>query len=386
MKVAYVVDKWVELSQTFVVEEVQELRRQGTDVVVVALHKGTENTALPAAYLRETPSGWRVHARAHGRWALRSPRRYASFLRLLAAVGEDRGPIAWKRLPWLAEQLKLQGVDRLHAHFAWDGATAAAALSRLTGWPWALTVHARDIYAPRPRVQLKLETCDLLVTVCRYNVHLLRDRYGLTRHVELVICGVAVPASWGTTPEKVDVIAVGRLVEKKGFDVLLRAFRQVLDVRPQSTLHVLGEGSEGGRLRTLAEKLDLGDQVVFAGAVPHDEVLSRIDEAAILCLPARIAQDGDADSMPVVIKEAMVRGKPVVATDVTAVPEMVDDEVGLLVAPEDDVSLGHALLRLLEDPSLRRALGRQGRERAVSRFAREAEVARLRVALASMAS
>lgn len=385
MTVGYVLDRWVELSQTFVLEEVRELEAQGTRVAVLALHRGSSGppSPVPATYLRDAPAG-RVHALAHLRWLLRSPRRYVAFRAAVRRHPTETGEMAWKRLPWAALRLQEQGVDRLHAHFAWAGAAAAEALSALTGWPWALTTHARDIYAPRPAVVEKLSRCTLLVTVCDYNVRLLRERYGLTRAIALVVCGVAVPDVRSRSAPECDVVAVGRLVEKKGFDVLLRAFAEVARDRPRSTLRIIGEGPQRAELEAQVDALGLRDNVELAGAVPHDEVLAAVAASAVLCLPARVAKDGDADSMPLVVKEAMAREVPVVVTPVGGLPELVDEQVGLVVPPDDPGALAVALDKLLGDEQLRTRLGRAGRERVLARFTLHGEVTRLRRLLADL--
>jgi glycosyltransferase involved in cell wall biosynthesis len=301
-------------------------------------------------------------------------------------MAADRDQVAWKRLPWVAEQLRARGVDRMHAHFAWAGASAALIVSALTGWPWALTVHARDIYAPKPALPEKLASCTLLVTVCQYNVDLLRREHHLTRHIVVVVCGVVPPATVDRSDPQLDVIAVGRLVEKKGFDLLLRAFRTVLDKRPETTLEIIGDGPLAADLEELRTTLGLGDGVRLAGPMAHTAVLERIGQARLLCLPARVASDGDADSMPVVVKEAMARAVPVVATAVTAIPEMVDDQVGFLVSPDDEAGLTAALLSLLDDPAVAARLGAAGRARVEAKFTLASEVARLRLALERMAA
>lgn len=380
----YVLDRWVELSQTFVVNEVAELRRQGVGVVVVALHEAAVDPDQPALYLRRTAAGRSVQARSHLRWAVRSPLRYLAFL-LAVGRSPERHEIAWRRLPAVADQLREQQVDRLHAHFAWAGAGAAQALSTLTGWPWALTVHARDIYAPRPGVQRKLQGCNLLVTVCRYNVEILRDQLHVRRPVELVVCGVTPPPVMDVQPI-VDVLAVGRLVEKKGFDLLVRAFAAIADEHPSSSLEIIGAGPLESELQDLVRALGIAGRVRLPGPLPHRQVLDRVAAARVFCLPARIAADGDADSMPVVIKEAMARSVPVVASAITAIPEMVDDEVGLLVPPEDVERLAQALRTLLGDPDLCRRLGAAGRARVEASFTLADEVRRLRGALERMSA
>jgi glycosyltransferase involved in cell wall biosynthesis len=386
MTTGYVLDRWVELSQTFVVEEVKELTAQGTDVAVVALHRGSAEplSGIPFTFLREAPPG-RVHQREHLRWARRNPLRYAAFLAAVRHHPTEAAEMAWKRLPWVATQLESQGVDRLHAHFAWAGAATAEALSALTGWPWAMTVHARDIYAPRPGLESKLSRCAALITVCDYNVGVLRQKHAVRRNIELVVCGVTVPEPYARPAAAHDVVAVGRLVEKKGFDTLIRAFATVRRGNPAARLVIVGGGAERAALESLVADLGLEDAVQLLGARPHSEVLDLVAASKLLCLPARIAADGDADSMPLVVKEAMARAVPVVVTPVGGLPELVDDEVGLIVPPDDPGALAVALEKLLADPSLRDRLGAAGRRRVQDRFTVQGEVTKLRKVLAGLA-
>lgn len=389
MTTGYVLDRWVELSQTFIASEIAELRRQGADVAVLALHRS--GGAVPdgaadvaSTYLRDSPSGL-LHLRHHLRWLLRGPSRYARFLIAVARHRSEAAEMAWKRLPWAASELEAHGVTRLHAHFAWAGASAARSLSALTGWPWALTVHARDILVPRPRLSDKLEGCDLLVTVCHDNLRVLRSRYGLQRPVEIVVCGVTIPASWVPPPPEVDVVAVGRLVPKKGFDLLLRAVAEMTGAGREVDVVVVGEGPERTALESLRDEIGVQGAVRLAGALPHAEVLDLIGRSRVLALPARVAPDGDADATPLVVKEAMARQVPVVVTDVGGLPELVDDEVGALVRREDPPALAAALVRLLDDDSERVRRGKAARARAAERADVRNEVARLRLLLGAMA-
>jgi colanic acid/amylovoran biosynthesis glycosyltransferase len=386
MTTGYVLDRWVELSQTFVVEEVKELTTQGTGVSVVALHRGSAEPlpGIPFTFLREAPHG-RVHRREHLRWASRNPLRYGAFLAAVRRHPTEAAEMAWKRLPWVATQLESQGVDRLHAHFAWAGAATAEALSALTGWPWAMTVHARDIYAPRPGLASKLARCAALITVCDYNVVVLRQKHAVRRDIDLVVCGVTVPEPFTRPAAEHDVVAVGRLVEKKGFDTLIRAFATVRRGNPAARLVIVGKGPERASLEGLVTELDLGDAVQLLGARPHADVLDLVAASKLLCLPARIAADGDADSMPLVVKEAMARAVPVVVTPVGGLPELVDDEVGIVVTPDDPGALAVALEKLLADPTLRDRLGTAGRQRIQDRFTIKGEVAKLREVLAGLA-
>ena len=379
LAVGYLPTRYPVLSETFVRLEVEELRRQGVEVVVAPLLPGDVPTREPLLLLYAEDRPHRVVALAHLRWLLRSPRRYARFWRVARAAGEERGEVVARHLPWLAEQLRARGVTVLHAHFAWSSAARAHALSALTGWPWSVTVHAHDVFGGPVRLAEKLAAADAVVTVCDYNARHLRDAWGV-HDVDLVVCGVEVPPEAPAPPPEVDVLAVGRLVEKKGFDLLVRAAARL----PAGTrVRVVGEGPERARLEALVA--ETGAPVELVGAQPHEQVLAAVPSARVLCLPARIAADGDRDSMPLVVKEAMARGVPVVVSDTAGLPEAVDDEVGWVVPSEDVDALVAALRAALDDPEEARRRGRAGRARVRARFTLAGEVAKQRAVLTRLA-
>ena len=391
LTVGYVVDRPAELSQTFVAGELEELRRQGVRVVMVAVDEPRNGTPadVPTLVLRTlVASQSRRRLRAVAAYvALRAPRRWVAFLGALGKVSSEiGGPAIPKRaLPYAAWWLRRQRVDVLHAHFAWRGAAAALPLSRLTGIPWSMTLHANDIFSDRRNLAAKLNAADRLVTVCDYNKRFLREKLGITRDIDLVVCGVDVPSLEPRDPD-IDIVAVGRLVEKKGFDLLLDAlFLPALRAVVRSVV-IVGDGPLEEKLRKQVADLGLADIVQIVGAQSHAETLATIARSRVLCLPARIALTGDRDSMPVVVKEAMAAGVPVVATDVVGNPEMVDGTVGRLVPPSDALALADALhdVLSLSEPQ-RRALGAAARERVLERFTMTSQVAKLRTLLAETA-
>lgn len=375
--VGYVLDHHLQTSQTFVSGELDELRRQGTVVRVVALRHGDRAVPDPEVlHLSDLRPGRKAAARAHLRLAGRHPGRYAvsaaRLARVRSEVGTAPSQVDWRTLPAAVEHLR--GVGALHAHFAWSAAAVAYVLAPLLRVPWSFTAHANDIFSRQRNLPLKLARADRVVTVCDYNQRWLREHLAVTRHVDTVVCGVRLPPRSPRRPE-VDVVAVGRLVPKKGFDVLVEAAGLLQGV----TVEIVGEGPERARLEELARRS--GASVHFVGALPHEQALERVAAASVFCLPARVARDGDRDSMPVVLKEAMAREVPVVATAVVAIPEMVDEEVGRLVPPDDPAALAAAIGELLGDPALCARLGAAGRERVRERFTLEAEVAKLRTLL-----
>lgn len=377
--VAYVVDRWQQLSETFIREEVATLRGLGTEVVVVALGAGDlDPPAGDGAIRLDLVAAAPGHRWSTARHLLLRPLATARLAVALARMRPESPH--WKRsLPSVAATLAHRRVQWVHAHFAWEASGVAQALAAMLGTGWSMTAHANDIFVRNHHLGRKLAQIDHLVTVCRYNVEQLDAAHGPLPDTHVVVCGVNVPPPSPTPPTPdIDVLAVGRLVPKKGFDLLVRAAALLVGDRPDLRIVVVGDGPERPALEALIDELGVRPNVRFAGSMEHGDALHHLARAAVVCLPARIAPDGDRDSMPVVLKEAMAAGVPVVGTAVVAIPEMVDNEVGRLVAPEDPEALARALAELVDDPQERARLGAAGRRRVQERFTLDAEVARLR--------
>jgi hypothetical protein len=168
--VTYVLTKHVQLSQTFVTGEIAELRRRGVRVQVVSIEPGAEHDP-DTLYLGELRPCRGELWRAHLRTALRRPAGYARFLvdvrRMRGEMGDRPEQVPWRLLPLVAAEVRAHGSRALHAHFAWSGAAAARLLSLLTGIPWSVTLHAKDVFAKQRHLSHKLATADRLVTVWR---------------------------------------------------------------------------------------------------------------------------------------------------------------------------------------------------------------------------
>ena len=377
LRVVYLVRRYPVMSQTFVSNEVAELRRQGVRVTVVSLWRSDDYGAddddgLVLGSVRiPRASQWQALLAL----VVRHPRRAVRFARLRWDLGDE--PIAWSRLPWLAARLEGERVATFHAHFAWEGATVAWALGLLTGRPWSVTVHANDLFSEPSHLEKKLAAADALVTVCDYNIEWLRSEATYSKEIHKVVCGVELPpAKHKPRAAGPDVLAVGRLVEKKGFDVLIAAVADLRSRGLEVSCEIVGEGPERSRLEQMASAL--GASVRLAGEQPNDAVLDRMWQARVICVPSRIATDGDRDSMPVVAKEAMARSVPVVGTIVGGIPEMVDESCGILVPPDDASALADALAEILADEEGRLRLGANARQRVADRFTLSGEVRKLR--------
>ncbi|MCA8963144.1 MAG: glycosyltransferase, partial [Planctomycetes bacterium] len=156
------------------------------------------------------------------------------------------------------------------------------------------------------------------MTISEFNRRFLTERTGLpASRIGIVHCGVDTAcfafrdAERNVQGERRTLLGVGRLVPKKGFDLLLDAAAPLLEEDPRLRVVLAGDGPELGHLQARAEILGIQDQVEFAGVVDRDRILELFDESALFALPCRVSPDGDRDGVPVVLMEAMAVGLPV---------------------------------------------------------------------------
>jgi glycosyltransferase involved in cell wall biosynthesis len=171
------------------------------------------------------------------------------------------------------------------------------------------------------------------------------------------------------------VLAVGNLVPKKGFDILIRAVGYLKRRGVAVRLRILGEGPERGALETLVREQALRDRVQLPGHFQHKELATHLAEAAAFVMPSRVTASGTRDGIPTVVIEAWLSGTPVVASLVGGMSEViVNEQTGLVFAPEEPEALADCLVRLVESPELRRSLADAGRAVAMASFSCEKNV------------
>lgn len=385
LAIAYALTKYHQLTQTFVDLEIRELRRRGHDVWVVAMERGHVDRSADSRtiYLDALVSTSSEHIRAHASYAVRHPIRYIWFLILVALLRSELGAgpeeVPWFRLPNVVRPLERARVRHVHSHFGWSGAAAAALTSALLGTSWSMTLHAKDIFTKRRNLRVKLSLAHLVITVSDYNRQWLASHGWTGRHVEVLTCGIEPAARVkreGQRGPTHRVVSVGRLIPKKGMDVVIRACALASERRPVE-VEIVGAGPLRQELDALVEHLGISDICTFVGDLPHAEALRRIEAADVFCLACRVAPDGDRDAAPTVLIEAMMRGVPVVTTRVSGIPEIVDSSCGRL-ADEDDVGgVAAAIAEILDDEALARSLGEAAARRAREAYALEVQVARL---------
>jgi len=292
----------------------------------------------------------------------------------------------------LADRLRrTPDVRHLHAHFCHGTATVAWLGSMISGIPFSFAAHARDLYQPSLNpgglLRRKVAAARFAVTCTETNRrHLARIAGGVPVHcvyhgLNADLARLLADARNGrpSAGPSIRALGVGRLVPKKGFDVLVEACALLRAQGVAVSATIVGESSaHGAEVRRRIAARGITDAVRLAGPLGQAALLDEYLRATVFCLPCRVAEDGDRDGIPNVLVEAMACGLPVVTTGVSGIPELVVDGVnGLLVPPEDPPALADAMVRLHRDPDLARRLGREAEAVVRERFDGERLATRL---------
>lgn len=282
----------------------------------------------------------------------------------------------------LAHQLRRCGIAHVHAHMAHVPTTIAMACAAGLRVPFSFTGHAADLFRDRSGLKAKLRRAAFVACISEWHAGFYRGLVPREEQAYPVIrCGVP----WPETPAGFEagrgLVAVGRLVPKKGFDVLLDALSLIPEDR-RPALMLIGDGPERKALEQHAKRLRLMETVTFTGAMDNAQIMSTMRDAAAVVLPCRVSADGDRDGIPVVLMEAMAQGVAVVSGDLPTIRELVrDGQTGVMVPPGDAKALADALTRLLQNADERRRLADAGRAHVIREFGLAPNLDRLETAI-----
>jgi colanic acid/amylovoran biosynthesis glycosyltransferase len=279
------------------------------------------------------------------------------------------------------ENLEIQHV---HAHFATHPAVAGLVIKRLTGIPYSFTVHGSDLHVERRMLCKKIEAASFAVAVSLYNKGVMVRECGqrVFDKIHVVHCGVDTKF-WRATNntssrQNLHLVCVASFEEVKGHTVLVEACKNLAERGVGFTCHLVGEGPLKQAIEELIADHNLGKQIRLHGALPRTGVRDLLADADVFVLASVPTSEGKREGIPVVLMEAMSCGLPVVASDLSGIPELVLNQVcGILVPPADARRLADALEALYKDPELRTKMGRVGRERIVDEFSLSKNALRL---------
>ena len=391
MRVAFVLKGYPRLSESFIAQEIAALERRGLEILIVSLRQPTDERRHPVhdeirAALLYLPEYLLLEPlRVFKAWfRLRKKANYREVRNLwLRDLRRDPTPNRIRRFGQalvLAVELPAD-VKRLHAHFLHTPASVARYAAALLGLPWSGSAHAKDIWTtPEWEKREKLASCEWLVTCTAAN----RDHLAALAapgRVELAYHGIDLARFPGKSSfsesirdgrnaaDPVVILSVGRLVEKKGTDVLLEALSRLPAALHWRLVHA-GGGPLKKKLQRQATRLSLDRKITWRGALTQSELLAEYRAADLFALASRVARDGDRDGLPNVLMEAHSQGLACVATRVSAIPELIHDgQTGLLVEENHPAALARALEALIVNPARRRSLGQAARARLAESFA-----------------
>ena len=354
----------------------EALSRLGHEVhIVVPYHPAIEPYETPVhIHLFRYPGAeyWSVMGYANAMDSDRSLK-WQAYLLIL--------PFLFKGASTLSRLLKQHDFDVIHSHWVLPNGPIGLLGKVRTHSPLFVSLHGSDIYFARKN--------PIFSAVARC---VFRHAQGVTAcSPELYQSAIEMGASpdstrlilWGADPEAFDshretslvreqlelekdaqvLLTLGRLVGKKGFDVLVRAMPSVLASFPKTYCIIVGDGPEGPHLQRLADQLGVLDHLRFPGFIPWNRVPEYLHISELFVAPS-MHDKGNLDGLPTVILEAMAAGRPVIASNVAGIPlAVVHDKTGLLVPERDEEALARAICHLLQDARLRDRLGEAGRAR-----------------------
>ncbi|MFQ5449581.1 MAG: glycosyltransferase family 4 protein [Nitrospinaceae bacterium] len=309
---------------------------------------------------------------------MRNPLRYWGALWFLFHRSEPNRFQEFAQAGSLAAVVQFSGITHLHTHYANEPAGVAELVYHLTGIPFSISTHAKDIYlSSKESLRRKMSRSRFIVTCTEFNKRYLRSIATCKTPIVKVYHGLFTDKfkperndGNGGPPHEVPLIlSVGRFRKKKGFPTLLQACRWLKDEGIDFRCKIVGFGPEKDSLDRWIETLSIGDKVQLEGKMVHEELIGLYRKADLFVLPCQVDEEGDRDGIPNVIMEAMAMEIPVISTTVSGIPELIDHEkTGILVPPKDPGALKSAMKHLLGQPTLRQNLGFAGRRRIVHYF------------------
>ena len=384
-RIAYLAGEYPAVSHTFILREVAALRARGLDVLTCSVRRPRPGQIRGPLEQAEACATFNLldHAKQPRRLigaqaaALKNPGLYGRTLRKAWSM---RGPglrsavyqlFYFLEATVLARHLKARGVTHLHNHFAQASCTVALLAARLAGIPFSFTLHGPADFTDPKLWRLDAKIADAVFVSCIS--HYCRSQAMLASppadwaKLHIVHCGVE-PARYDAPPAPDSgggkgLLFVGRLTAAKGVPVLIGAMPRILQAHPDAHLTLIGDGPDRAGLEDQIRRLGLSGAVRFAGYRNQDEVAEALARAAVFVLPSF------AEGVPVVLMEAMAARRPVIATRIAGIPELVEDGVsGRIVSPGDGQALAEAVYDILADPGLAARMGEAGRQRVEAGF------------------
>lgn len=389
MEIAYIVSQYPARSETFIAREMRELCTRGHDLTIARLRWSDTNAGIEVSDAEVLPLKWNPIAWLLGvQWAARrAPQALARMGRDL--LSSARPSVTWARLLVLslislalARTLHTTSIDHIRAHFLDSEAIASYWVSDLLDVPFSLTLHTLKTRFSSSLLTRVVEGASFCAVISKDAKGRLGTTAARPNEIVLIRNGVRRPGEppppLTSVPSPWKLLAVGRLVDQKGFDVLIEACEHLDAWNYSFHCTIIGDGPLRSPLEAQTHQRNVVSQVTFRGAQSNEAVLRAMRQHHVLVMPSRPARDGTRDGIPTVLIEALAHGMPVVASDFAGIPELIKDGItGNLVPPNAPIELACVLRDLFEDPQQTSSMGKAGRERVRHEFDLETEINKL---------
>ena len=357
-RIAYITSSFGALSHTFIRREIIELRKLGLNISLYGIRPqaaeelSTQERALENETIYLYPFRALTAITTNISFATSSPITYFKTL-LTALANEETNIFQHFKLIYhffmascIALDMREKNVQHIHAHFMNVPASVAMYCAKLLGISFSVTNHSAGIKGLKSMTGLKskVKEAKFICVISEYNREYMSERiYPCREKTYIVRCGINPDNYTWKTGQNLDggavgikLLAVGRLVEKKGFAYLIKSTKLLKKEKINFQLSIIGDGSLRKRLAKLVSDCKLQNEIIFKQSLPHEEVEKELNKAAILVVPSIEAKTGEKEGIPVVIMEAMASGVLVIASRHSGIPEIVKDKITGLLVPEKD--------------------------------------------------
>lgn len=381
-RVGYVVSRFPKTTETFIAREMNAVAALGWHVTVFAIFRErheivqTESRRYLPRLSAISELSFVEALAAHARLLRRRPRTFGRmWWRAIAGNVRSRKfllramVVAWGA-PKLGERAVEARIDHLHAHWGTHSALLAHLISMITDIPYSVTLHAHDLHVERTMLATKLAHATRVVTISEHNAEVIRREFpDAASRTTVIRCGIdtstLVMRAGRPESRPPRIATVARLHAFKGHRYLLDALALLEAEGLDVACDIVGDGPLRDDLESRA-----GPNVTFHGAVDVETVMEIVRGATVFAAPSVELADGHRDGIPVSMMEAMAVGVPVVASDVSGIPELVvDRSTGLLVPPGDPHRLADAIAELIREPGVAEPLIVRAREAVERSFA-----------------
>lgn len=387
-KIAYIMSRFPHLPETFILREMNELERQGWQICLFPLIRQDQSV------IHEDACGWVERVRYIPFFSvdvlkenlisfLKMPLTYVSiwlrvfFENLSSPKFLIRALALFPKVVFMAGKMAEEGVRHIHAHYATHPALAAWIIHQLSGISYSVTVHAHDIFVDTSMLRTKLEAAEFIVAISAFNRRYLGEVVGmhLQRKTCVIHCGI--DPTWyqeqrdedEALTKRLEIINVGSLQPYKGHLHLVEACSLLKERGLRFRCRIIGEGVLHQCLERLIEREDLQEEVLLLGALPQEQVARLLPTGDCYVQPSVITPEGKMEGIPVALMEAYAAGLPVIATNISGIPELVrPGETGFLVPPRDAVALANMVENVHHDLQQARQFANRGRDLVLDEF------------------